>query len=130
MGQADNPYVSEGVRRSWQEVGVTCAMILAFSRRICISAHDLWGENKVLSYTPEAPATGLYLHIHGDHVFFVSDQQTKATIARMRTTKPALRPDVVPKVISKSDAPQLQSGTCGTPMPPQSFPATLLSTTS
>ena len=102
----DNPYVlSNGERRSWREVGVTCAMILAFSRRLCISVHVLWGETKILSYTPEAPATGLYLHIHGDHAFFVSDQQTKATIARMRTTKPALRPDVVPKVISKSDAP-------------------------
>ena len=41
----DNPYVlSNGERRSWQEVGVTCAMILAFSRRLCISAHVLWGE--------------------------------------------------------------------------------------
>ena len=64
----DNPYVlSNGERRSWREVGVTCAMILAFSRRLCISVHVLWGETKVLSYTPEAPATGLYLHTHGDH---------------------------------------------------------------
>ncbi len=105
MGQDDNPYVvSEGERRSWREVGVTCAMILAFFRRLCIAVHVLWGETKVLSYTPEAPATGLYLHIHGDHVF-VSDQQTKATIARMKTTKPGLRPDMVPKVLRKNGAP-------------------------
>jgi hypothetical protein len=98
-----NPYVSDAERRSWREVGVTCAMILVFSRMLCISVHILWGETKVLSHTHEASATVCSCTFTG--IMFFSDPHTKATIAKMKNTKPGLRPDEVPKVLHKNGAP-------------------------
>ncbi len=102
MIKEGNPYVlSNGERRSWREVGHD------LRNDPCILAEALQLSARPLrrDQNPFLPATGLYLHIHGGHAFSASDPLTKAKIARMTTTKPALRPDVVPKVISKSDAP-------------------------
>jgi len=110
-GSEDNPYEIEQEdgtfeRRGWHEAGVTCAMIEAFGREHSLAVHVLWGETKVASYVPAEPrVTSLCLYVYGDHAFFASDPHTKSTIAKMKTSKPQVRPDIVLAVQAKSDAP-------------------------
>ncbi len=48
--------------------------------------------------------------IYGDRAFFVDDRHTKSAIAQTKAVKPQLRPDVVMKVISKTqDTPATES---------------------
>ncbi len=64
-------------------------MIQKFAEIHRISVHVLFGAVKVLSF-------------YGDHAFFVSDPHPMSTIAKMKLTKPKLRPDVTLMVVPKS----------------------------
>ena len=103
-GLEDNPFemeLEDGSieQRTWQQCGVTVAMILKFAQDQCISVHVVFGNCKVLSFTPENAITSVCLRVAGDHAFFVSDPQTKSTIAKMKVTQPQIRPDTVLVVI-------------------------------
>ena len=77
-------------------------MIQKFAEVHTMSVHVLFGSMKVLSFTPENAVTGVCMHVHGDHAFFVNDPHTKSVIAKIKLTKPEFRPDVVLKVLPKN----------------------------
>ena len=121
----ENPYAQEcedGTveMRNWREAGVTCAMLLALGRRLDIAVHVVWQRAKVSSFVPETAKSSLALYVHGCHAFFVGDPKTKEVIAKMKTTRPHVRPDVVTRVVPKEKtlvppAVEWQSYTPGAP---------------
>ena len=67
-------------------------MIHKFAQVHRLSVHVLFGNSKVLSFTPEDVVTSICLQVHGDHAFFISDPHTKSVIAKMRVTEPRCAP--------------------------------------
>jgi 5-methylcytosine-specific restriction endonuclease McrA len=104
--KAESPYLSTAdeehpVNVSWRHVGVTTATIKQFAMLSNLSLHVLWGSRKILAYSPVEAEACLAMHIHGDHAFFVEDSQTRASIAAMDESCPAVPPDVVLTVVGK-----------------------------
>ena len=109
-GSEDSPFeleLEDGSieQRSWRQCGITVAMIQRFAEEHRLSVHSLFGKSKVLSFTPEDAVGSLCLHVYGDHAFFVDDPQTKSTIAKLKVTKPQLRPDTVLTLVPKNADP-------------------------
>ncbi len=81
------------------------AVIMRFAEIHHMAERMLWGDMKIASFAPADAATSVRLSVRGDHAFFVSGPQTKGVIAKMKTTKPRLRPSVVLRVLMKNADP-------------------------
>ena len=71
-------------------VGFTAAAILQLCKDIDVPIHIKWGENKIMSFTPEKSIYDtVALYIWGDHCFTVGNERIKKSIVREPVTEPS-----------------------------------------